>query len=260
MSMKHSMHQYNTVNMKFIKKPNLPESRVSLAAISCKAGESIKKLNELGINTLIIPSHPLLPEPVNSHADLQLLHFGGNVIFCQKEHLFEGELNNKFNLKIIKEKTYNVYPHDVRLNCAIIGNKIICNERTISEDILEYAYINDYKIINVNQGYSKCSVCIINENSILTDDESIFTAAGKFFDDAELISKGSIALKGYNYGFIGGCCGMIDRTKMAFNGEIETHKDYYKILDILSRNNIECIELAKGLLTDIGGILPLTAY
>lgn len=243
--------------MKYIKKPNLPENRITLAAISCKAGESIKKLNELGINTLIIPSHTLLPEPVNSHADLQLLHFGENVIFCQQEHLFEGEMINKFDLNLIKEKTDKFYPHDVRLNCAIIGNKIICNQKTISENIINYAYINDYKIINVNQGYSKCSVCIINENSILTDDESIFTDAGKFFNDAELISKGSIALKGYNYGFIGGCCGKIDCNKMAFNGEIETHDDYYKILDILSRNNVECIELSKGPLTDIGGILPL---
>ena len=86
--------------MKYIKKPNLPINRITLAAISCKAGESIKKLNELGINTLIIPSHPLLPEPVNSHADLQLLHFGENVIFCQREHLFEGEIINKFNLSL----------------------------------------------------------------------------------------------------------------------------------------------------------------
>ena len=72
-----------------------------------------------------------------------------------------------------------------------------------------------------------------------------------------LISKGSVVLKGYNYGFIGGCCGKIDKDKIAFNGKIESHNDCNKIIDILQRNNTEIIELCDSKLTDIGGILPL---
>ncbi len=243
--------------MNFIKKPNLPENKVKAVAISHTAGESIKKLNEIGIESIIISDSQDLPVPVKSHADLQILHIGDNTIFCQNEHLFSGESEQKFLFKKIKENAGSAYPDDVRLNCAILGNKIICNEKTISKDILEYAYNNDYIIINVNQGYSKCSVCILNENTIITDDESIYRAAGKFLNDAELISKDSIVLKGYDYGFIGGCCGKIDKNKIAFNGRLESHKDYNKIIDILQRNNIECIELCNSPLTDIGGILPL---
>ena len=229
-------------------------------AISHTAGESIKKLNESGINTLVINDSPFLPEPVKSHADLQLLHMGNNVIFCQNEHLFLGESEQKFSFNKIKEKTGNKYPEDVRLNCAVIGDKIICNVKTVSKDILEYAYINNYKVINVNQGYAKCSVCVLNENAIITDDESIFRATQNFLNDAELISKGSIVLKGYNYGFIGGCSGKIDKKKIAFNGRLESHKDYNKIIDIIQRNNIEVVELCNSPLTDIGGILPLIEY
>lgn len=243
--------------MKYIKNPNLPENKVEMVAISALAGESIKKLNEMGIETLLISPDSLLPTAVNAHADLQLLHLGNNVIFLQNKHLFSGELKQKFKLHKIKEKANNFYPNDVRLNCAVIGNKIICNKKTISKDILDYAYKNDYIIINVNQGYSKCSICIINDNAILTDDESVFSAAGNFLDDVMLISKGSIVLKGYDYGFIGGCCGKIDKNKIAFNGKIDAHKDCNKIIDILERNNIECIELNDGPLVDIGGILPL---
>lgn len=244
--------------MKYIERPNLPESRVSAVAISCKAGESIRKLNDLGIDTLLISEYQLLPQPINSHADIQILHMGNNVIFCQNEHLYSGDFNKNFLLYKIKEMANNKYPHDVRLNCTIIGNIIICNEKTVSKDILEYAYTNNYTIINVKQGYSRCSVCVINENAILTDDESIYTAAGNFLNDAELITKGSIGLKGYNYGFIGGCCGKIDKNVIAFNGRIESHNDYNKIFDIMQRNNIRCIELCDKPLTDIGGILPLT--
>lgn len=246
--------------MKYIKQPNLPQNPVSLVAVGRSAGESIRKLNEKGIETIIIPDNPLLPEPVKSHADLQILHMGNNVIFCQKEHLYIGESEKKFDIHKITESTGNKYPEDVRLNCTIIGNKIICNEKTISRDVLEFAYINDYTIINVNQGYSRCSVCVINENAIITDDESIYTAAGKFLNDAELISKGSIVLKGYNYGFIGGCCGKLNKNEIGFNGLIESHKDYKKITDILNRNNIICTELSYEPLTDIGGIIPLAEF
>ena len=151
--------------MSYINKPNLPDKKVTVAAISSLAGESIKKLNTLGIETFKITPNYSLPVPVNSHADLQMLHFGKDVIFCQDEHLFSGELDKKFKFYKINEITGNTYPYDVRLNCAIIGNNLISNEKTISKDILEYAYKNGMRIINVNQGYSKCSICIIDEKT-----------------------------------------------------------------------------------------------
>lgn len=171
--------------------------------------------------------------------------------------MYIGEFNSKFNIVKIKEKAGNRYPEDVRLNCAIIGNKLICNKNTVAYEILEYAELNGLTVINVNQGYSRCSICVVSENAIITDDKSIFAAAGNFFNDAQFISKGSIGLKGYGYGFIGGCCGKIDKNKIAFNGAIESHKDYKLILDFLHRNNVECVELHNEPLSDIGGILPL---
>ena len=235
--------------MKYIEKPNLPQGRVTLAAISSQAGESIKKLNKCGIN--------ILPIPVNSHTDLQILHVGNKNIFLQNEHLCTGELETNFIIKKIQAPAGNRYPDDVRLNCAIVDDKIICNKRTIAREILEYAELNGLTIINVNQGYTKCSICVVNENAILTDDKSIYTAAGNFFNDTLLVSKGSIGLNGYGYGFIGGCCGKIDKNKIAFNGAIESHKDYKPILDFLSRNSVDCIELHQNPLYDIGGIIPL---
>ncbi len=242
--------------MKFIEKPNLPQGRVSLAAINSSAGESIEKLHSLGIKTLNISANPKLPLPVNSHADLQILHVGNNKIFSY-EHLFARGSKKYFQSKIILQKPGNRYPDDVRLNCTIIDNKIICNIKTVAPEVLEYAYESGLTVINTNQGYARCSICVVDENTIITDDKSIYTAAGKFFNDAQFISKGSIGLNGYNYGFIGGCCGKIDKNKIAFNGAIESHKDYKIIIDCLSRNHVECIELNNNPLYDIGGIIPL---
>lgn len=247
-------------NMKYVEKPNLPQSRVGAVAISCTARESIDYLNKAGIKTVEIKPDFRLPVPVNTHADLQILHVGKNDIYSQNEHLCIGESELKFNIKNISEFPGSKYPDDVRLNCTIIGNKIICNKKTISADILNFADLNGYTLINTKQGYSRCSVCVVNENAIITDDKSIFTAAQNFLNDVLLISKGSIRLDGYDCGFIGGCCGKIDKDKLAFNGAIESHKDYKLITDFLDKHHVECVELNKEGLTDIGGILPLTEY
>ena len=246
--------------MKYIEKPNLPQSRVGAVAINATACDAIKSLNNMGIKTLRIFPDKRFPEPVNSHADLQILHTKNNNILSFDEHLFIGESELKFNINKISEIPGNKYPDDVRLNCTIIGNYIICNKKTISAKVLDYAESNGYTIIDTNQGYSRCSVCVVNENAIITDDKSIFTATQNFLNDVLFVSKGSIRLNGYDYGFIGGCCGKIDKNKIAFNGAIESHKDYMIITDFLNKHSVECIELSKERLNDIGGIIPLTEY
>lgn len=241
----------------FVKKPNLPAGEVTAVAISADAENAIKKLNSLGIETIPIYKNPLLPHPVASHTDLQLLHLKENRFLISDEHLFTGELQKKFYSRLIEAKLGNEYPDDVLLNCKIIGNNIILNKRTTAREVLDFAYNEGHNVINVNQGYSGCSICVINESAIITDDESIFAAAQNFLNDVLLISKGSIRLSGYNYGFIGGCCGKISQSKLAVNGRIESHSDYKSITDFTAKHNVEIVELTDEQLTDIGGIIPI---
>ena len=242
----------------FVENPNLPKGEVTAVAVSEDAHETIYKLNSLGINTYKIKRSDNLPEPVSSHADLQLLHLGKDILFLSDEHLFSGESDKKFKIRRIGAVLGKKYPDDVILNCKIIGNKIFLNKKTIADEILEFAYYNDMTVINVNQGYTGCSICAVHENAIITDDKSIYRAAGNLLNDVLFISKGSIRLKGYGYGFIGGCCGKLSSDKLAVNGRIESHDDYNKIIDFTAKHNIEIIELTDKQLTDIGGILPLT--
>lgn len=243
---------------RFIKNPNLPTGEVATAAISAQATQAIRKLESFGIEIIPIPKNPLLPKPVDSHTDLQLLHLKNNRILVADDHLFKGDFNKKFNIEITKEKLGGKYPKDVLLNCKMIGNYIVLNKRTAAREVLEFAVCEGINIIDVNQGYSGCSVCVINESALITDDESIYRAAQDFLNDVLFISKGSIQLNGYNYGFIGGCCGKISETELAVNGRIESHKDYKKIIDFAAKHNVDIVELTDERLTDIGGIIPLT--
>ena len=241
----------------YIRNPNLPAGEVTSVAVSCEAEKAIESLRLLGIKTFIINNNPLLPSPVNSHPDLQMLHLCENRILISDEHLYAGELQKIFSTSVIGDSLGNRYPEDVRLNCKIVGNNIFLNKKTICREILEFAELSGLNVINVNQGYTGCSICAINESAIITDDESVFSAAQNFLNDVLFISKGSIRLNGYTYGFIGGCCGKLSSNKLAVNGRIESHTVSNMIIDFCSKHNIDIIELSDEVLTDIGGILPL---
>ncbi|MBR4727667.1 MAG: hypothetical protein IK080_07230 [Clostridia bacterium] len=146
----------------------------------------------------------------------------------------------------------------MRLNAVRLGNRLICNPKTISQAVLAYAQKQQLEIVRVNQGYAKCSVCCLTDDVIITDDPGIYQSAQLFCSDRLLISKGSIRLSAAHYGLIGGCCGKLDSHLIGWNGRIESHSDAEIILKFLEKHHMESINLNDGPLTDIGGILPLT--
>ena len=240
---------------RIITNPNLPENTVTCVAIGSKYNKTANSLIDRKIRIIGL-EYNLLPEYLSGHADMQLFHFGNNIIF--KNEIPAGESFLDFRTEIIPEVLKSEYPGDCPLNCVRIGNKLICNTKTVSKSILDLAEESGITIIDVKQGYTKCSVCILNENAIITDDESVYKSAQNFFDDTLLISKGSIRLQTKEYGFIGGVTGKLDENVLAFNGRIESHTDHNKIFDILDKYNIIADELLDEPLEDIGSIIPLS--
>jgi len=150
------------------------------------------------------------------------------------------------------------YPFDVGLNAAMFGDYLICNVKYTNEKIIEYAKQKNKQIIDVNQGYTKCSVCIVDDNSIITSDESIYKKAKQNNINVLLIDKGHINLDGYNYGFIGGCSGLInqkDKNKLAFTGDITLHPNYTDIKNFCDDRGVEIISLSTKKLYDYGSLL-----
>jgi hypothetical protein len=96
----------------------------------------------------------------------------------------------------------------------------------------------------------------VDDRAIITDDPSIFKGTKKFLD-VLYVEKGSVKLKGYDYGFIGGSGGKISKNKLAFFGEIEKQNFYNDIRAFCSNYKIDCISLSKGDLTDYGSLIPI---
>ena len=235
--------------------PNLPDNRVTGVIAGAAYRNTLNSLNNLGIRIINIHYNKLLPGSLTYHSDMNIFHYSNNEFYISKETA--GESGGDFLLNTIPESTGSSYPEDCRLNAVRIGNKLICNKKSASVSILNRAESDGLEIINVKQGYTKCSVCVIDENSFITDDESIYKSAGKYFDDVLFVSKGSIRLEGMNYGFIGGCTGKINKNEIAFNGRIESHTDHNSIIDFLDKHKISAREMTDDTLTDIGSILPV---
>ena len=236
--------------------PLIPKKQVKSVLISHTEKEGSATLEKMGINTIKTQSSNLLAEPVAHHPDMLFLHLKENTcVVIDKNQPFVSLLENiGFTVLEAKNNYSEKYPHDIGLNCLIIGKTVVGNIEHIDRTIKEQ--LADYNFINVSQGYTKCSTCVINEHSLITEDESIYKAFKNNFDVLK-IDSGCVELNGYDYGFFGGCTGLIDKNVLAVNGELKFHKSHKEIMGFLKHRNVDILELRAGNLKDIGSILPL---
>lgn len=245
---------------RFLKKPHLPEGRVTAAVVNYSNPQIHNALCSYNIYPLGTHACKNLSAPVQLHADMLMNHICENIIILAKgESYLEKELSD-FGYKVFySEKSLKPsYPDDSILNCFSIGSHLFGNLSCVSEEIKKICLNKNLTQINVKQGYTKCSTAIVSENAFITADDGIFNALKLCGFDVLKIQPGFIKLDGYKYGFIGGCCGLIDKNVLAFTGNVLLHPDGKKIEAFIKSHGVDCISLTEGQLEDIGGILPIT--
>ena len=245
------------MKVRFLNNPNLPESKVTTVYADVDDITLKKAFDDLSIEVVNVIENPFLDIPVSCHADILGIYVGKSTFLADKHQIelckFIEDNNGK---SVIIENIKSPYPTDCLLNFADIGDYIICNKSILTEDIAEI--LPDKPIIDVKQGYSKCSVCICKHNTIITDDISVYNAVLQYDNiNSLLIEKGSVNIDKYDYGFIGGCCGLIDKNTLLFNGDLSLHSDFDKTKNFLYDNDINYIDIKGKPLTDIGSIIPI---
>lgn len=181
--------------------------------------------------------------PEQRHIDMQMLKIN-NDIFLLKEcnNLKRLRENKDYNIILCKNNIDGKYPHCEAIDVSV---KNYCKE-------------NGIEIVDVKQGYTRCSTAVIGKNSAITADSSIYNALTKNGIDVLKIDSGSIRLDGYDYGFIGGACTMIDDGTVAFFGDIKTNPNFRKIERFCIIHNVKIINLAENKpLTDVGGAVKI---
>ena len=239
-------------------KPNLPEENAKIVVMSTNNKELVKRVEELGIKVLSSENLSKLLIFEQYHTDLQFLHYNKDTVFVLKECTSLKENLKKYfpNVIEISKNIDKDYPNNVMLNCVVLHDKLICNTKTIANEVIQMAIKDNLKIINVNQGYTKCSTCVVNENAIITSDKSIYKSCRNEMD-VLLISQGYIELTGTDYGFIGGSSFKLNRNTLVFTGNIKMHPDYESIKSFAENHNVELLSLTEKTMIDIGSIIPI---
>ncbi|MBZ9608878.1 hypothetical protein G9F73_013800 [Clostridium estertheticum] len=207
-----------------------------------------------GYNLLICPPSNILYEAVCGHPDM-LMHILGKDIIVHKD------MDNEFILSLIllNYKVYksnstlkDKYPYDICLNSLSLGNLFIHSFNFTDTNLL--SLLKTRKLINVKQGYTKCSTCIVNDHAVITSDVSIAKALSIEKIDILLIPPGDIILPGLNYGFIGGVTGLIEDNVLAFYGHLDHYLYGKEVLNFLNKHKVEPVFLRNGKLIDRGSI------
>ena len=147
------------------------------------------------------------------------------------------------------------YPQDSIYNAACTGKYFIHNLRITAPTLLEAAKDMGMIMIDVPQGYTKCSIVIVDEDSVITCDQGIADVLAGYPDLAVLkVDPGHVRLDGYPYGFIGGTSGRIGN-ELIFNGNLGAHPNFAAIVDFIESRGVTPKWFPEYQLTDIGSIL-----
>ena len=148
----------------------------------------------------------------------------------------------------------SAYPEDCICNAACTGKYFIHRLDITDKDLLETADDLGMTMIDVPQGYTKCSVLVVDDDSIITSDRGIEKSCTKAGMDVLLIRPGNIVLDGFKYGFIGGASGRIE-DMILFEGDITAHPDYETIYGFITSRGLDIEYNTDMTLTDIGSII-----
>lgn len=212
------------------------------------SNEILNNLSMYVENITLLPSFSLLPAPVSSHADMLMYKLNDSLLIHRQYYEMNFNLFKTVDVTLTDEYISNIYPHDILLNCLKLNSTVYCKADYISK----YIKSDAEKIVNVKQGYARCSTCIINEHAIITADRSI--ARNVIDTDVLLIKEGYIKLQGYDYGFIGGASINMDG-KILFLGDIKRHPDCNNMIKFCEKHNVEVISLSNEMLYDYGSMV-----
>ncbi len=207
-----------------------------------------------GISVINIPMCPRLAPPVSSHPDMLFYRMSDGTLLTEQKYFEENEAFFNSLPRGLKIKTSAItlaqnYPNDIAFDALRVENTVFCLEKHTAPEILA----DSDKVVNVKQGYAKCSSLLIG-NSVITADKGIYTAVTANGFDCLLIEPEGITLDGYDCGFIGGASAVIEQEKtVVFFGNISLHPSYLEIKDLFKKKGYKAHINANSYLKDLGG-------
>lgn len=216
-----------------------------------------QKLQNMGFEIIEVQTNPNVYTEISSHVDISVCKIENEIIVEPTQNM-----NNISNKIYGKERISAEYPHDIKYNVCIIGNFAIHNLKYTDKILKQKLIDNGFELVNTTQGYTNCSIAVIDENSAIVTDKGLNKILQKhgiktlYLDeklDIKLLNENEYSEK---TGFIGGCISRI-KNKIIVFGDLDKIDFQNKIRSFIHERNLEVIEF-KGLdVIDYGGLIEV---
>jgi len=231
----------------------IKDTRKDIAVVDPRMpGKAKLRLKQMDYYVMEVPLHPKLAKPVQGHPDMMLFSYGKKVIYePYLEKIVEILRDNGYECVKGEGIKSSKYPEDVIYDAASIGKSIIRYGGKIEKNIENLKA----EFIRVKQGYVKCSIVRVDDESIITSDKGIKDKwVGVVTGHTLLVKPGHVKLPGYKTGFIGGSSGT-HKDRVFFTGSLKNHPDGELIREFVEHRGKKVVELSSGKLYDVGSIL-----
>ncbi len=241
--------------------PFIPKGKGNIVIIDARVNEEvIKGLKELKLKVIKTIKCKAVDESIAYHPDIVIHPIDRNTLVIAPEvYDYYNQQLSKYGFNIIKGKSFlsKRYPLDISYNVARIGNIAIHRKDSTDIEIKERFRRNGINLIDVKQGYSKCSLALLGNNLGVTSDIPIYNLLKSKGYSVLLVSPGNIDLPGQNYGFIGGAFGNLSENVVLVSGHLDKHPEGEKIKAFAKENGKKLLFLSNDILLDVGTILVL---
>lgn len=222
------------------------------------------KLVELGYNLVCIPRNENVYEEISSHVDIFCAKIGKSLIL--EPSIYDDVKKEISNTQIEVLRGRDIcrgkYPADILYNVCVIGNKVVHNFKYTDNEILEKIEELKLEKIDVSQGYSNCSIAVIDENTVITSDKKIGEVLLKKGIDVLLVEN-NLDIKLLNKekysnmtGFVGGAISRLG-DNIFVTGDLSKIDKDNKIRRYIENKGLNIIEFKRLDVIDYGGILEI---
>lgn len=220
-------------------------------------------LKNLGYELIEIKKSTNVYPEISSHVDIFACKVKDKIVVEKSAYkMLKNKLNNDENILISGETMISYdYPNDIKYNVCIVGNKAIHNFKHTDSKIIQELEKNNFELINVKQGYSNCSIAVIDENSIILSDKGLYNSLKNrgidmlfldYIPNIKLLNEnGEYSQKN---GFIGGAISRIGDNIVVF-GDLDKIDYYCNIRNFIESRNLKIIDFEGLDVVDYGGVI-----
>lgn len=214
-------------------------------------------LERAGFDVIPVPVCRSLDPRLEGHPDLQIFAAGGYAfVHRDADNEFIDRCSRYARVIRCTTSLGRNYPQDCPYNIAFTGEYALCRQRLLPAEIRDFLDGEGIPTVDISQGYAKCSIIVVGNKSIITENEGIRRKAELSGIDVLPVSKGFIPLDGFPHGFIGGISGLHDDA-VYLSGDIAHHPDHERIISFIEEKGKRSELLSPLPAADIGSIIFL---